>query len=531
MPVLLGGAWLLGVALAVTGKALWWLLRVLWAVLWRVLAVAAALLVVAFSRSLAWKLAAAALSAALSGNVVRHLGGRGVLGLSGQRRTTPTGLVSTAPPVVKLKPVSAQKVATASFKATRFFTEAMDGPELLSMCVGPSGAGKSEVVWGSLRAGLDGVDFCGLKTTRARRVLLLSEQGGAVLQPSLRRWGFYAEPAGRLDAVRLRLLPARGAGSLIDVLYSADVYKPIMVDGELRQVAWDAVIEAIRPLVEKGRYDRVIVDSLGEWLGADNNDNMLKTLAACRQLTHAGAGVTLLHHTPRSDPKRPRGGTVIEAKLDILYAVTGTGTGAMPRSRQDPVRALEWPGKTRFPDLTPPGALRIERVLGDARPRYALEGAPGNRVLTDTINRAEGGDVRPGSLHPSDPDSAPSSTLTTNEEKVLTAMQAAGRLGATTKALGEAAGIPRQRAHEAVLGLIRRSKAREGGYAETPGGGPKASLYVALTPSPRGVSEPQRPALRLVPALDRNRSPEPEPLGDNEDRPDRNRSPDPGEVA
>lgn len=485
MPVLLALAWLVGFLLRGAALALGWLLRVLWALGWRALALTAALVVVAFYRPLAFRLVALALSA----HVVRHLGGMGGKRDSGQRGQRPAGTASAGPTAiaVKLRPVSAQAVATASYAQTRWFTQALGGPGLLDMLVGPAGVGKSEIVWGSIRAGHDGADFCGLATTRPRRILLLSEMGGETLAPALRRWGLYAEPAGRfprLDAVRLRLLPPRGSvGRLIDVLYSADIYKPVVVDGELRQVEWPAVIEAVRPLVEKGGYDRVIVDSLGEWLGSDNNDNMLKTLTACRQLTHAGAGVTLLHHTPRTDPKRPRGGTAIEAKLDVGYSVTGTAAGGMPRSRQDPVRELAW-FKTRFPDLTPLGALRLERVLGGARPRYQLEGAtPAN------VQRVEHSDPNP--------DSAPAPTTAINEAKVLVALRAAGRAGATMKVLAEQAGLPRQRAHEAVVALVAGGRAKVGGYADTPGGGPKATVYLAALTQEPPADGPQG-RLRLV---------------------------------
>jgi hypothetical protein len=288
--------------------------------------------------------------------------------------------------------------------------------------------------------------------------------------------------------MRLRLLLPRGhVGRLIDVVYSADIYKPVLVDGELRQVEWPAVIEAVRPLVEKGGYDRVIVDSLGEWLGSDNNDNMLKTLTACRQLTHAGAGVTLLHHTPRTDPRRPRGGTAIEAKLDVGYSVTGTAAGGMPRSRQDPVRELAW-CKTRFPDLTPPGALLLERRWAGpesgARPRYTLRGSPATAPVV-TVSRGAG--------------EAQESSFSPNEEKVFATLQAAGRQGATMKALTEQAGIPRQRAHEAVTALVGAGRAKVGGFVDTPGGGPKASVYLAV-PAASPVAHQDAPGghLRLV---------------------------------
>jgi hypothetical protein len=253
-------------------------------------------------------------------------------------------------------------------------------------------------------------------------------------------------------------------------------------------VEWPAVIEAVRPLVEKGGYERVIVDSLGEWLGGDDNASMLKTLGACRQLTHAGAGVTLLHHTPRTDPKRPRGGTAIEAKLDTGYYVVGTAAGGMPRSRQDPVRELGW-FKTRFPDLTPIGSLTLERVWAGPEsgqlPRYQRQGA------------APAARVQPAAQ--SDPDSAPSPTPTANEDKVLVAMRAAGRAGATMKALAEATGIPRQRVSETVEALVRAGQAKVGGFVALPNGGPRASVYLAVpAASPQAHQDAPGGHLRLV---------------------------------
>jgi hypothetical protein len=487
VPVLLAAGWCVGFAGMGLLRLSLWLLRALWGLTWRALALAAALAVVAFYRPLAWRLLALALSA----SVVRHLGGMGGRGLSGQRTTRSTTSPSAPAPVVKLRPVSAQRVATASYAETRFFTQALGGPGLLDMLVGPAGVGKSEIVWGSIRAGHDGEDFCGLKTTKARRILLLSEMGGETLAPALRRWGLYAEPAGRLDAVRLRLLLPRGhVGRLIDVVYSADIYKPVVVDGELRQVEWPAVIEAVRPLVEKGGYERVIVDSLGEWLGSDNNDNMLKTLTACRQLTHAGAGVTLLHHTPRTDPKRPRGGTAIEAKLDTGYYVVGTAAGGMPRSRQDPVRELGW-FKTRFPDLTPVGSLALERTWAGPEsgqlPRYQIRGTGAAPAVVTVSQGAGEGQESPRSM---------------NEAKVLAAMRAAGRRGVSTTQLAAATGLPRQRAHEAVVALIEAAAAKVGGFGEPPPGGGKApSLYVAVdapAASPQAHQDAPGGHLRLV---------------------------------
>lgn len=373
------------------------------------------------------------------------------------------GSLNAGLPAVTLKPTTAQHVATQSYQATRWHTRALDGPGLLSMCVGPAGAGKSEVVLGALRASYDGADFCGLDTTKPKRVLLLSEMGGETLAPALQRWHFYTTPAGRWQRLRfaLPLLRPWGPGGLVDVVYSTDIYKPVVVDGELRQADWPAVIEAIRPLVERGRYDRVIVDSLGEWLGSDNNDAMLKTLAACRQLTAAGAGVTLLHHTPRSDPRRPRGGSVIEAKLDVGYSITGLGSGGMPRSRQDPARQIEW-FKTRFPDLTPPGALVMHREWfpgSGERPCYRLGSEPRVRDVspaTTVLATVQKALPPPAATISVQPSTSPLASLTGRQRDILTALQASPEQSATTPELAAAVGIPGVRAAEALRALVAK---------------------------------------------------------------------------
>jgi hypothetical protein len=82
---------------------------------------------------------------------------------------------------------------------------------------------------------------------------------------------------------------------------------------------------------------------------------------------------------------------------------------------------------------------------------------------------------------------------------VLAAMQRAGRAGATMKALAETTGIPRQRVSEIVNALIRAHLANVGGKVDTPGGGPKSSVYYALPQaSPQAHQDAPGGHLRLV---------------------------------
>jgi hypothetical protein len=392
---------------------------------------------------------------------------------------------------VELRPVSAQRVVLSRPAAAAWGTRGVDGPGLLTMCVGPAGAGKSEVKLAALRAGYDGEPFCSLETTRCPRVLYLSEMGAETLWPALARYGFGAEPVGRLDYVRLRyvapLVDRGSAGLVVDVLYAADVYAPKLVDGELRQVEWPAVVLAAGDLCRRRGYKKLLVDSLGEWLGSDGNERMLTTLGACRQLTHAGIGVDLLHHTPRSDPYRPRGGTVIEAKLDVGISVTGLGAEGMPRSLEDPARELRW-FKTRFPDQTPAGGrVQVERVWAGpgsgTRPRYRRAGpTPPSSTTT-----APGAGAR-------DPDSGPSPTVTPalppQARQVWAALARFGPRGASNPDLQRATGLPRQRVHDALVTLCGSFGARqEGTFPAPPTGGIERARYVAIVQA--GHREPE----------------------------------------
>ena len=291
--------------------------------------------------------------------------------------------------------------------------------------------------------------------------------------------------------MRLRYLPPKGyAGGLIDVVYATDVYRPRLVDGIMQETDWAAVIRAIVVLVEKRHYDQVIIDSLGEWMGSDNNDAMLKTLGACRQVTSLGAGVTVLHHTPRSNPHRPRGGTVIEAKLDVGWWVTGTGTDHMPKSRQDPTRKVGW-FKTRFPDDTPPGDLVIERVWGGPE-----SGVPKYRLLSGDVASVEGAATEKAVTLalpvPKTPD--------TQQKRVLDYLEGnteARGNGATVSELASALGITRQRVNESLKALTDQSVVFQRGVKVPERGGKPAALYVATksllsreSPTEEGVWSP-----------------------------------------
>jgi hypothetical protein len=393
---------------------------------------------------------------------VSGLGGMGGSGGSGHRTPTGDQEAKRVEPAVTLRPVSAQLVVLSKTTGTTFYTRGQDGPGLLTMAVGPAGAGKSEWEFAKLRAAADGAPVAGLPTMKAKKTLLLSEMGKETLKPVLLRWGFGVEPVSRLDYLRLRFL-CPGGGAL-DVLYAADIYRPEVIAGELRQAKWPQVVQAAGDLCLRRGYDRLVVDSLGEWMGSDNNENMLLTLGRCRLLTHQGVGVHVLHHTPRSDPERPRGGTVIEAKLDVGYALVGLGAEGMPRRLDDPARKLKW-FKTRFPEATPgAGRLYVRRVWDDPAkpPRYEALAGPVPQAASPN-GEPDGGASRPQP----------------QAQQVWAALARRGQAGASVAVLLEDTGLPKQRISDALAALCASGAARqEGTMPAPPKGGIAPARYV-----------------------------------------------------
>lgn len=77
------------------------------------------------------------------------------------------------------------------------------------------------------------------------------------------------------------------------------------------------------------QWDLVIVDTLSCAIpGADENkaEDMSQVIHALKGLRDAtNSAVILIHHTPKSDTKAPRGSTVLEAGVDVSIQVERTG--------------------------------------------------------------------------------------------------------------------------------------------------------------------------------------------------------------
>jgi AAA domain len=377
-----------------------------------------------------------------------------------------TPAAASAPVAVTLKPVPTQRIAAATFREDAWTVKPLYGPGLLAMIVAPPGVGKTEIAYGSLAAAVDGLAFCGLPTTKPRRVLLLSEMEPKTIQPALWRWGFVAEASGPLHRLRLRWLRPEGSpGHLIDVVHASDAYAP---DGEGRRPQWADVIRATVPVVERGGYDLLIVDSLARWMGNDSsNAAMLDALGALRQVTRRGVGVLAPHHCAKDAqaPYEPRGGSAILGELDLCWSLARLPGGGDPL--HDPRRVLECV-KSRFAELTPP-SLRLERVDVDPdahRPRY------GYRLLDGT---GAGGRLPAGETRPRGVDALPE-----QPRRVLEALVGAPGHRATNAELRAPTGLERNRVHDALLLLIKGGWARVGGAGERPPrGGLPSTVYTA----------------------------------------------------
>ena len=186
--------------------------------------------------------------------------------------------------------------------------------------------------------------------------------GGA--DPEGTGWGL-----GAVQRLRLRYLrPAGSPGHLIDVCYAHDLYAPA-ADGRIPQ--WADVVRAVVPVVKRGGYDVLIVDTLGSWIGNDaSNVVMQEALGALRQVSALGVAVLMPHHCAKSaePPYQPRGGGAILGALDICWSLS-----RLSNDPKDARRLLDCSGgccPRPVRDHNPPkrdGALLLMRELGAKR--------------------------------------------------------------------------------------------------------------------------------------------------------------------
>ena len=245
----------------------------------------------------------------------------------------------------------------------RYHVWAINGPGMLTMLVGASGMGKTELKFGLWRAQFDGAPFGGeggLPTERGGRKLFLTEMSRGLTRELLLRWGFHVQAVGMVDRFRLKVAP-RGAGAYLDVEYVARVFAP---DEQGGTADWHAVIGELYKRRVWRTYDEVCFDTYSAWIGSDTNERASSALGMCGALTQEGMAVTVLHHTPKSDPTTHRGGDGVIRALDAMWSLYGVGDFGKKRKLKDPERYLAC-HKLRRQQDAPEEPLRLTLVPGD----------------------------------------------------------------------------------------------------------------------------------------------------------------------
>jgi hypothetical protein len=455
----------------------WWLTRCLVRVLiavgravlwlaWRLLLLALAAIALPFSRRAAgW-----CLRRAFSGG--RQEGKR----LTGERRTE-----NDAPVKVHAKPKPLQSVAQWNRSGPDWLVEHLIGMGLVTMFYAGAGVGKTELLFGMLREAFDGRAFCGLKTRKPRRVLLLTEQDPASLEPVAVRWGFALKPTGRLDQLRRRWLSwTAPGGHTVTMVTASEMFAP---QGDGRRPTWrDACQWAIAYAKGHG-FDVLIVDSLQRWMGGDvAAQTMLDALGDLRQGTEdKKLAAVVLHHPPRSGG-HARGASQIDGEVDFLWRMARREGAPVT----DPVRLLTW-DKHRFQDDAP-DRLTIERVYD----RMAPGGKPTYRLVGGPVSHETPGRGAPERT-PAGPVSheTPAPALSPQQQAVLDVLTVRGTEGATKPQAAKLTGISPQRADEAINALVTAGLVNAAGTVRPPRGGPAATRYVAG--ASEGIMHPESP--------------------------------------
>jgi hypothetical protein len=464
-------------------RALWWLLRALAWLAWRVtLLVLAALLFLAcmafpWLRRLAWQttLMAVGLHLTRGGRVTRSSDERQ------DSRGTSERLGTGNVPVAKLKPVSAQRVATAAVAPQRYGVHAVSGPGMLTEIVAAPGMGKTMLKLALWRAQYDGRDFCGLPTTRGGRKLMLTEMPPALMHDFLARYGFLIEPHGWYDRVRLAVWTPRGSpGWYVDVEYASKVLAP---DAHGLVTDWPAVVHALRRDAVR-RYDEICVDSLMEWMGSTSNDAASEALGLCSHLAGEGLAVSVLHHTPMSDPTRQLGGSGVTRAPDAIWSLYGVGEGGKKRSLKDSERYLKCL-KLRRQEDAPDAPLRLELVPGDPAagvlPRYRLvDGVKHCTPEPQAVSGAPGDGVK---------HCTPPLILTDRQRAVLSALKRAPERTATTPELAAAAGLDGDRTGQILNTLVDKKLVAPAGTGAPNAKGSKPPRRWKATPLAIAVPE------------------------------------------
>ena len=392
------------------------------------------------------------------------------------------------PPVsVHMKPISAQRIATDPKVGMDWLVAGWLARGAITLLAADPKAGKTELAFALFRSAYDRQDFCGL-ATKPFRVLVLTEQTATTLYPFVRRYGFWRVPTGRLERWWLAYVARRGVGNAVEVVPWSSLYRGKKPG---QRPTWADIAPAGIELAVRGRYDVLMVDTLGRWAAGEGGGGvaspqaMLTAMGYLHEAAERGLCVLINHHNSRAG--RVMGTVSIDAEMDIILKLSrapGPGEQAETTGRR-----LVAGNEGRFAEDTPP-VLYVRLVRepdapdGQPRARYVAD-PEGTGLALDPVplSAAYQMEAEPtlwASPEPPRPRPAPPRST---EELVLGALEQAGR--ATAAQLEALVGEPlassprrRQAVSGAVKTLVEEGRAVQVGEATLPRGG-KARVYEA----------------------------------------------------
>jgi RecA/RadA recombinase len=191
----------------------------------------------------------------------------------------------------------------------------------LVVLYGESGAGKSFLALDLAAAVSRGVDWQELKTLPGRVVYVCAEGAG----------GF----KNRLQAY------ARDRDTELASL-------PAVVPDAPNLLELEHVLDLTRAIVEKGRADLIVIDTLAATTAGGNEnsgEDMGKVIAHCKKMHKAtGALILLIHHSGKDAAKGARGWSGLKAAADAEIEVTRNGDFRTVRlsKMKDGADSIEW---------------------------------------------------------------------------------------------------------------------------------------------------------------------------------------------
>jgi hypothetical protein len=394
----------------------------------------------------------------------------------------------SAPVAVRMHPISAQRIATDPDVGMDWLVEGWLARRAITLLTADAKAGKTEIAFAVFRSAYDRSPFCGL-ATKPFRVLVLTEQNPTTLVPFVKRYGFFRVPTGRLHRWWLARVAGGGVGNVVEVVPWADLYRGKKVGD---RPAWADIAPAGIELALRGKYDVLMVDTLGRWAAGEGGGGvaspqaMLTAMGYLREAADRGLAVLINHHNSRAG--RAMGTVSIEAEMDVLLSLSrnpgpGEDADATPR------RLIK--GKGRFAEEIPAQlavCLCRDPEAPDGQPRawFVRDGPPLDPAARPALDPGES----PALDSPHSPvlwagpmvaEVEAKTPAPTTSGLVLQALVREGR--ATATRLGEVVEEPlfssprkRQAVSEAVKKLVEAGAVESVGEETLPGGG-KARVY------------------------------------------------------